>query len=217
MGARQRSVPARTSRTNNAGHKSSRNSRAVVSTSPSIVSTLPTPPQNVCISSKSDTGTNSRSEQLPDALARMTTELNIRAVGAQANRLEQDLRSLVECTSQDKEFRQNHERCLEAMWREILAVQMRMGEVQGTSRADHENCQRQITHLINELKEEMNYIKHLFGTMSSLLGRFPTTAGTNPETGSMYSKTRMAVAEHGASRSRMSSYYILTWYITEIY
>ena len=99
-----------------------------------------------------------------DALARMTFELKIRSVGAQAERVEKDLRALVNCTSQDKEFRQEHERRLQEVWREVLAVKARVAEVedgQDEVKVNIESCQMETQKTIEQFRGEMGEIREL--------------------------------------------------------
>ncbi|KAF7546933.1 hypothetical protein G7046_g9163 [Stylonectria norvegica] len=99
---------------------------------------LPTPP--ITTNPPTLTTSSSHTSQAPvpasrllaqaDALAKMTFELNLRALGTKTDRLETDLRKLVNCTQDDKNFRQEHAQRLEDMMREIMAVKTHMAGLQ---------------------------------------------------------------------------------------
>ncbi|KOS16825.1 hypothetical protein ESCO_004752 [Escovopsis weberi] len=106
-----------------------------------------------------------------DAIARMTIELNLRAVAAQADRLERELKALVECTARDRAFRDKHEQRLEDMWREMLAVKQRMGEFQARSAADVERCRAQTARAMDLLRGEAGRLRALVDDVGGALDR----------------------------------------------
>ncbi|KJZ73556.1 hypothetical protein HIM_07112 [Hirsutella minnesotensis 3608] len=119
-----------------------------------------------------------------DALARMTVELNLRTVGAQAERLERELKELVMRTGQDKEFRKAHEERLTDAWREIVAVKAQMESVRGRQddiQTDFERCQRETAELRQLLRREVSGLRDLIDSMASQLDSLPTAADMDEE------------------------------------
>jgi chromosome segregation ATPase len=109
-----------------------------------------------------------------DALARMTFELNIRSVAAQADRLEQDLRQLVVRTAQDEEFREKNEHRLNEIWHEILAVKTRMSEVHDGQQQLQTNAETRgklVADLLERYGKEMAELRDMFNTMNEQLDR----------------------------------------------
>ncbi|KAL7912058.1 hypothetical protein GGI35DRAFT_477748 [Trichoderma velutinum] len=116
-----------------------------------------------------------------DALARMTIELNVRAVSAQTERLEKSLSTLMMCTKEDKAFRESHDARLQSLCQEILVVKQRMEEIQGpewngNGRDGLEGCKKDVDESIELLKREMGELKDMVGDISSTLDKLPTTA-----------------------------------------
>uniref|UniRef100_A0A0B7JPZ5 DUF3074 domain-containing protein n=1 Tax=Bionectria ochroleuca TaxID=29856 RepID=A0A0B7JPZ5_BIOOC len=124
-----------------------------------------------------------------DALAKMTFELSIRQVSAQTDRLQRDLQKLVHSTSQDKEFREQHEVRLQKLWQEMLAVKQHMSQVDGGQkgaeelRADFEKCQQETKSLISEFQHEIKELRELFDGLSRQLDQLPTLADSIIESG----------------------------------
>lgn len=126
-----------------------------------------------------------------DALARMTIELNVRAMSAQTERLEKSLNALMMCTKEDKEFRKSHDARLQNMVQEIQVVKQRIEEIQGPewnskSNNDLEQCKKDMDESIGQLRKEMTDLKGLVGDISSTLDRLPTAA----EAEALISRTR---------------------------
>ncbi|CAG9938350.1 unnamed protein product [Clonostachys rosea f. rosea IK726] len=123
------------------------------------------------------------------ALAKMTFELSIRQVSAQTDRLQRDLQKLVHSTSQDKEFREQHEVRLQKLWQEMLAVKQHMSQVDGGQkgaeelRADFEKCQQETKSLISEFQHEIKELRELFDGLSRQLDQLPTLADSIIESG----------------------------------
>lgn len=78
----------------------------------------------------------------------MSFELNLRAVCALANRLEQDVRMLVLRTANDQEFRRQNEERMTKMMQEIQVVKIRMAQFDGSQPATQAG--------IEKLQQEMN-------------------------------------------------------------
>lgn len=78
----------------------------------------------------------------------MSFELNLRAVCALANRLEQDVRMLVSRTANDQEFRRQNEERMTKMMHEIQVVKIRMAQFDGSQPATQAG--------IEKLQQEMN-------------------------------------------------------------
>ncbi|KIL95180.1 hypothetical protein FAVG1_02112 [Fusarium avenaceum] len=83
-----------------------------------------------------------------EALAAMSFELNLRAVCALANRLEQDVRMLVSRTANDQEFRRQNEERMTKMMQEIQVVKIRMAQFDGSQPATQAG--------IEKLQQEVN-------------------------------------------------------------
>ena len=114
----------------------------------------------------------------------MTYELNIHSVSAQAERLEQDVRELVQSTSEDKAFRKLHEQRLQALWVEILAVKTRMDEVtesQESNMMDVEQRKAETKEIADEFRREVIDIKDTMSAISLLFGRLPSEEQTDDE------------------------------------
>ncbi|KAM0203649.1 hypothetical protein ACHAPA_010279 [Fusarium lateritium] len=83
-----------------------------------------------------------------EALATMSFELNLRAVWALANRLEQDVRRLVSRTADDQEFRRQNEERMTKMMQEVQVVKAHMARFEGNQPATQAD--------IEKLQQEMN-------------------------------------------------------------
>lgn len=116
-----------------------------------------------------------------DAVARMTLELNMRAVSNQAERLEQDVKSLVLSTSEDRLFRQVHERRMEDIYKEITAVKHRMEEVEQISPVQLEQARQNTELAVHDLREEMGIMKGSIQDLSHLFKSLPTFLPPPPE------------------------------------
>lgn len=113
-----------------------------------------------------------------EALAKMTVELNLRAVSAQAERLEQELRDLVACTGQDKEFRRVHEQRVTDVWREIVAVRTQMDQCrhrQADFKVESERCRREMDDLRRQVLREVSDLRTLVDAVTTQLDSFPAT------------------------------------------
>lgn len=109
-----------------------------------------------------------------DAVARMTLELNMRAVSIQAERLEQEVKSLVLSTSEDRLFRQVYERRMEDMYKEITAVKHRMEEVEQISPVELEQTRQNAERAVQDLRDEMMTMKDSMQDLSQMLKGLPT-------------------------------------------
>ncbi|KND89480.1 hypothetical protein TOPH_05896 [Tolypocladium ophioglossoides CBS 100239] len=148
-----------------------------------IVSPSSSPPSVQLPASKHPTA-NTRLLAQADALAKMTFELNLRAVSAQAERLEQEIGGLVARTSQDKEFRREHEQRIMDAWREILSVKACMGDVNSTQediKVGLDRCQREAAEFRKQLRQEMSDLKGLVDGVATQLDTLPMTAESDEE------------------------------------
>ncbi|EHK17498.1 uncharacterized protein TRIVIDRAFT_57363 [Trichoderma virens Gv29-8] len=158
-----------------------------------------------------------------DVLARMTIELNMRAVGNQAERLEKDLSTLMMRAKEDKSFRERHEARLQNIFREILAVKQRMGEIQGpewsgNGKVDLEECKKGMDESAELFRKELGELKGMVSDISSTVDKLPTaeeaealmrrtqasalaTVGSEIQT---RSKTRKPLSEPKTARSQVS-------------
>ncbi|KPM38920.1 hypothetical protein AK830_g7626 [Neonectria ditissima] len=118
-----------------------------------------------------------------DALAKMTFELNLRAVCSHAERLEREVRTLVSYTEHDKEFRRENESRLAAMMHEIQTVKAHMAKVDDTQEdvKGLETQQRQATEVLDGFKKEMSDLKGLIGGLSSQLDQFQSPGDLKEE------------------------------------
>ncbi|UKZ79573.1 hypothetical protein TrVFT333_007331 [Trichoderma virens FT-333] len=154
MRTRGRSVPA-TALPNESSCRSSNNNAITTAIVPSS-SYISSIALNNSIATCSDPKDLSNA----DVLARMTIELNMRAVGNQAERLEKDLSTLMMRAKEDKAFRERHEARLQNIFREILAVKQRMEEIQGpewsgNGKVDLEECKKGMDESAELFRKEM--------------------------------------------------------------
>lgn len=181
--ARGRSVPARASPKESPSgsdnsHDNSKSLTAAIIPSPSI---SPLPSNGSIITARP----NSKLLHSADALARMTVELNVRAMATQTARLEKNLGVLMLRTKEDKEFRNTHDARVQNLVREIQVVKLRIEEMQelewySKSNNDVEQCKMDMHEIIGELKKEikkeMSDLKGRVGDISSTLDKLPTVA-----------------------------------------
>ncbi|KAF7545537.1 hypothetical protein G7Z17_g9092 [Cylindrodendrum hubeiense] len=110
-----------------------------------------------------------------DALAKMTFELNLRAVCGHADRLERDVRKLVVCTEQDKEFRYDNEKRMVEMMREIQSVRTQMARAthsQVDIKSGFERQQQEMAEIIDGFRREMVDLRGFIDSVSSQLDQF---------------------------------------------
>jgi hypothetical protein len=144
----------------------------------SSAATISSPAQAKC-AQKQQASTSPANPDLlaqADAIVRMTYELNMRAVSAQAERLEQDMRKLVQSTGTDREFRDQHERRLQELWKEIGAVKENMSQIQGSQediKTDHERRCRETSDSIESFRQEILGVRELVSSVSVLLDQLP--------------------------------------------
>ncbi|KAM3499902.1 hypothetical protein MY10362_006876 [Beauveria mimosiformis] len=145
--------------------------RSSTITAPKSTSTDAAPPT-------STTTAASRLAAQADALAKMTLEMNLRSVGKQADRLERDLRTLVQATARDAAFRAQHETRLQDLWKEILAVKAHLaaaGDRDDAARglAD-EACRSEARRLAEEMRGEMAGVKEMVNGLRTALSEMPS-------------------------------------------
>lgn len=153
-------------------------------------------PDTIMVASASSSSTPSLAQQQPraaadpgllaraDALAKMTVELNLRAVSAQAERLEQEIRELVACTRHDKEFRRAHEQRVTDVWREIVAVRTQTDQcmhLQADFKTEVERCRRQTDDLRQYVGREVTGLRDSIDAMASQLDSLPVFAELDSE------------------------------------
>jgi hypothetical protein len=135
----------------------------------------------------------------------MTMELNMRRVSQQADRLEEDLKALVLCTSTDQKFRRTNEARLDDIWREILAVKSRMAEVGGkqdNAKADLERCRQEAARAMEQIKQEMTEFKSACDSVKSLLAQLPSPAEVALFTAGSHDQSSDASQEHSNNTLR---------------
>lgn len=114
-----------------------------------------------------------------DALARMTMELNMRAMNSQAQRLEHDISLLVKATEKDQDFRDQNEDRLKAIWKEVAAVKAhvsQMEEGQDDASLRYERYRQETTASIEEFRKEMGDFQNMCSNLSTQLDSLPTMA-----------------------------------------
>ncbi|KYK55627.1 hypothetical protein DCS_07590 [Drechmeria coniospora] len=142
-----------------------------------------------------------------DALAKMTVELNLRVVSAQAERLEREIKELVACTAQDRQFRKKNEERMTDMMREIWSIKLRMDEVAvGHTDVDalFTRCQRETEELRLQLRADVDDLRKQIDEALSRLDSLPCPADVEAEvaTGNRQSllaeATSLKLAREGA-------------------
>ncbi|KAF4984169.1 hypothetical protein FZEAL_567 [Fusarium zealandicum] len=104
-----------------------------------------------------------------DALAKMTFELNLRAVSAHAQRLECDVQKLVHCTAEDQGYRRENEGRLTKMMHEIQTVKSLMAKLEGrqaVTQADVERLQRDMSETTSALNGNFQDIRDQLSLLS---------------------------------------------------
>lgn len=158
------------------------------SSSPSALTDLSSPPSNgspPCQPNSQPTKLLSRAE----VLAKMTFELNLRAVSQQTDRLQRDMQALVQSTAEDKEFRAQNETRLEKLWQEMLAVKQHMSKVEHVQTdnsqlaTDFEKCQRETQALVDEFRTEIGELKVLIVGLSKHVDELPGATEARNESG----------------------------------
>lgn len=119
-----------------------------------------------------------------ESLAKMTFELNIRAINHQTDKLQRDVQTLVQSTVEDREFREKHEDRLKKLWQEMLAVKQHMSRIQEEQRhttgseTDYEKCQRETLAVIDEFRNDIGDVKALIDGLSKQIDELPATIET---------------------------------------
>ncbi|PMB70629.1 hypothetical protein BM221_003083 [Beauveria bassiana] len=186
MSTRPRSVPpASTSRVTRshaaaaaAATASSSSSLIAVHRSSTITAAKSTTTDAAPPTSTSTTAGASRLAAQADALAKMTLEMNLRTVGKQADRLERDLRILVQATARDAAFRAQHETRLQDLWKEILAVKAHLAAARDRDDAARgladEACRSEARRLAEEMRGEMAGVKEMVKGLRTALSELPS-------------------------------------------
>ncbi|KAM3542295.1 hypothetical protein ARSEF1564_004814 [Beauveria bassiana] len=185
MSTRPRSVPpASTSRVTRshaaaaAAATASSSSLIAVHRSSTITAAKSTTTDAAPPTSTSTTAGASRLAAQADALAKMTLEMNLRTVGKQADRLERDLRILVQATARDAAFRAQHETRLQDLWKEILAVKAHLAAARDRDDAARgladEACRSEARRLAEEMRGEMAGVKEMVKGLRTALSELPS-------------------------------------------
>lgn len=109
-----------------------------------------------------------------DALSRMTVELNVRALAAQAARVERELRDVVARTAHNDAFRRQHEHRLADMAREMLAVRARTDELRDARPPPFEAVQRDLRDLRDRLMAEVDDLRAAVTAALDRMDTLPT-------------------------------------------
>ncbi|KAH7163204.1 hypothetical protein B0J13DRAFT_601749 [Dactylonectria estremocensis] len=129
-----------------------------------------------------------------DALARMTIELNLRAVCGLAERLEREVRKLVLRTEQDTEFRHNNEKRLTDMMCEIQSVKMHMAATmtgQVNLEGGFKKQQKETAKVMDGFRREVLELKGFMDGLSSQLDQFPNFDDINKDIVVPHTSSRM--------------------------
>ncbi|KAL7935302.1 hypothetical protein V8C35DRAFT_299092 [Trichoderma chlorosporum] len=174
MTTRGRSVPA-TALSTASSSRLNNNTKAITTAIIPSSSSISPIPRNGAVTTRN----GSKLLAHADALARMTIELNVRAVSAQTERLEKSLGALMMRTKEDEAFRESHDARLQSMCQEMLVVKQRMEEIQGPEwngggRDEPGRCKKEMDTSIELLKKEMGELKGLVSGISSTLDKLPT-------------------------------------------
>lgn len=173
MAARRRSVPASTPSCNELT-SSGEVVLPVMYASASAPTSTPSPVPSQ----------NSKLVVHADALARMTFELSLRNVCGQAERLERDVKALVMCTQQDKDFQQENTKRLGSLMKEIFSVKIQMKKAeagQDAAKVDHEKLQRELVETRDQFKKEMVDVKTIVEGLLTQLDQFPAAEDAHEE------------------------------------
>lgn len=114
-----------------------------------------------------------------EALARMTLELNVRAVTAQADRLEESIKQLTIKTACDEEFRKQHEVRLQSLWQELVATREQVKNLEGHRTgidSEVEKYRQEANCGIKVFRDEIEEMRGLVESVSSHLDQLPTAA-----------------------------------------
>jgi hypothetical protein len=160
-----------------------------------------------------------------DAVARITVELNVRTVSAQTERLEEELAALAEYIEADKEFREKHDKRLQNLCNEILAVKQRVVEIQGPEWNEGgggggekaEAGQKEVDEAVERLRREMGEMRGLVSDMSSALDKLPTAAEAEalvrrsqaPASASNGDATQAPAIDKASGTSKQPSHHLL--------
>lgn len=119
-----------------------------------------------------------------EALARMTWELNLRAVGQLADRLERDLVALAAKTEHNEAFRlENQDRIVE-MKMEIRAVKEHMAKLDGGHddvKGGLERLERETTQFVGRFSDEVRELKDGLQDVLGQLDQFATVDDVRDE------------------------------------
>ncbi|KAK8146739.1 hypothetical protein G3M48_002661 [Beauveria asiatica] len=178
MSTRPRSVPPASTDRVTRSHAAAAAAAAAAATASSSSSLIAVHRSSTITAPKSTSTDASRLAAQADALAKMTLEMNLRSVGKQADRLERDLRTLVQATARDAAFRAQHETRLQDLWKEILAVKAHLaaaGDRDDAARglAD-EACRSEARRLAEEMRGEMAGVKEMVKGLRTALSEMPS-------------------------------------------
>ncbi|KAM3439185.1 hypothetical protein NHJ13734_003855 [Beauveria thailandica] len=184
MSTRPRSVPPASTDRVTRSHAAAAAAAATASSSSSLIavhrSSTITAPKSTSTDAAPPTSTTaaSRLAAQADALAKMTLEMNLRSVGKQADRLERDLRTLVQATARDAAFRAQHETRLQDLWKEILAVKAHLaaaGDRDDAARGLADEAERsEARRLAEEMRGEMAGVKEMVKGLRTALSEMPS-------------------------------------------
>ncbi|KAJ6782810.1 hypothetical protein PWT90_07471 [Aphanocladium album] len=180
MTSRPRSVPpnTRVTRSSHAAAAPSDELIAVHRTRTAIPSYGDAPcagaPSSSAAAATTTTTTNSHLVAQAEALARMTLEMNLRSVSRQANRLEADLKTLVQSTANDTAFRAQNESRLQDMWKEILAVKAHVAQDRDTKHLADEACRQEMRSAMEEMRSEISGVRETVGGLQTAVADLPS-------------------------------------------
>lgn len=138
-----------------------------------------------------------------DALARITFELDLRALSGLAERLERDVRELVRRTEKNKDFRKQNEKRLAEIMREIHAVKTQMKHVEMENvglKVDVQEQQKLMMEIISGVKNEMAGVKNLIDEFTSQGDQLRSVDNVTEETQTQQASPRMQTRSAGRAK-----------------
>lgn len=178
---------------------------------PSGKRTNPDPPPPTCDTTTLTVSSSSllaptRSSKLveqADALAKMTFELNLRAVCGHAKRLERDLRTLVAKTEQDNDFKNEYQKRLVEMMAEIQSVKTHITTVQGGQQdvtGGFDKLQRETSQFVELFQDEIRGIK---GGLSEIFNQLDQCATIDDVRDEIYSASLTDAETRAKTQARL--------------
>ncbi|KHN99882.1 uncharacterized protein MAM_01806 [Metarhizium album ARSEF 1941] len=136
------------------------------------------PGDSACPPSSSNGTFNSKLFDRAEKLARMTMELKVHKVLAQANDLARGLEDLTRKTERNETFRQQNEERMERVWRDILSVKANFQQHLDSTAGDRLDA-REYQKEVMEVKSSMGEVRKLVDELVGKVDQLPTLAEAN--------------------------------------